>query len=199
MLDTGEQGGQLLIGVAVLRVLQVQIDNGPDDPLGHPGGQHCRDQQRQGQDDQNGLDHGQQQGHHRLLGAGHTNHRTVAEAASSVQGLLGQGRGVAPGGARLVGQRLLDLLPVAVVLHRGGVSLAVVEYGAVPIHPGHSVFCVEPIEIVHPVELHPLGHQPGLGLQLRHKLVTEILVQHAQKQGNGQHHHRDSNCRRISK
>ena len=57
MLDAEEQGGQLLIGVAVLRVLQVQIDNGPDDPLGHPGCQHRREQQGQGQDDQNGLDH----------------------------------------------------------------------------------------------------------------------------------------------
>ena len=143
--------------------------------------------------------HGQQQGHHRLLRAGHTDHGAVIEPPGGIQGLLGQGGGVAPGGTGLTGHRLLDLLPVTMVFHSSCVGLAVIEHSTVCIYPGHPVFRVEPGEIVHPVELHALGYQPGLRLQLGHQLVAEVLVQHPQKQGNGQHHHRDGDCRGISK
>ena len=76
-LDPGEEGGQLVIGIAVLRMLQVQLHNGLDDPPGQPGGQHGRQQQGQDQDHQNGLHHGQQQQPYCPLTAGQADHRTV--------------------------------------------------------------------------------------------------------------------------
>ena len=161
-LQAGEEGGELVVGLTVLRVLQIQAQNRLDQPLGQPGGQHRREQQRQNQDDQNGLDHGDEQQPHRLLGAGQTDHRPVGEPLGDIQGLLRQSGGEALGGARLRGQGLPDLLPVGVVLHGGGVRLIVVEDCAVGGHPGHPAGGVQAVEVIHAVQLHPAGHQPGL-------------------------------------
>ena len=76
-LDPGEEGGQLVIGIAVLRMLQIQLHNRLDDPSGLLGGQHSRQQQGQDQDHQNGLHHGQQQQPYCPLTAGQADHCAV--------------------------------------------------------------------------------------------------------------------------
>lgn len=71
LLDAGKQGGELFVGVGVLWVLQVDGKDGLDDVLGKAGGQHRRQGHGQHQDDEDGLDHGQEQGREAALLTGH--------------------------------------------------------------------------------------------------------------------------------
>ena len=135
--DLGDEGGQLVITPALLRLLQVQVQNGADDALGQPGGQHRRQNHGQHQNNEQRLDHRGQQYHHRRLSAGQADHRAVAQPAGGIVGPAGQG-GRLPLGRALAGQHgLADLRPVGVVLHLGGVCPVVIQHGAVLVHPGH--------------------------------------------------------------
>ena len=122
LVDASQQGRQLLVGIVLQRVLQIQLVEGLYDMLGQPPGQQGRQRQRQHQHDQEGLEHAQYQ--HARGGAadGDTQHGAVIQALRLIDGLFQQRGGVAAGLALPRQQRLLDLLALAVVLHTGGVG-----------------------------------------------------------------------------
>ena len=187
--DAGEQRGQLVIDLAVLRPLQIQLQDGPDQPLGQPGGQGGGEDEGDDQDEHNGRGHGHQQVDHRALAPRQPDHRPVVQPVGHIDGQLGQGGRLPPGRPLTSEQGLLDLLPVGVVLHGGGVGLVVIEDRPVLGHPGDPVVGPQAVQIVQPHGLHSPGHQPGLGLQLLGEAVGKILVQHAQEQGRRQQQH----------
>lgn len=173
LVDASQQGRQLLVGIVLQRVLQIQLVEGLYDMLGQPPGQQGRQRQRQHQYDQEGLEHAQHQ--HARGGAadGDTQHGAVIQALRLIDGLFQQRGGVAAGLALPRQQRLLDLLALAVVLHTGGVGAGIVQHGAVGRHPGEAVAVrAEGSEVALPL---PLLHGGGRQAQL----ILELLLLHA--------------------
>ena len=179
-------------------MLQVDGKDGLDDVLGKAGGQHRRQGHGQHQDDEDGLDHGQEQGREAALLTGHPQHRPVSQPLGKVQGPLREGRGVAGGGACLALQSGSHLLPVGVVLHLGGVGLVVKEDSAAGVDPGDTVGGGEAVQIIHAAHLHPTGSQGGLRLQLDQQLAAKILVQHAHEQSDREKEHRNAHQKGVA-
>ena len=177
-MDPPQQRGQLLIGVAVLRVGEIQGQDGPDDSPGQPVGQKSPQGDGQCQHHQQGGDQLQHQGHHGALVAGHPQHTAVGESQGHIQRFGGQGIGIPGGLPHLTGEGLLDLLPLQVVLHSGGIGLGVIENAAVGIHPGDAVLRPQVRQIGLPLQLHAPGGQYRLHLQLVKDTGGIVAQQH---------------------
>ena len=137
--ELGQQRRQLLIRLAAGWIVQVDVVDGLHQLPGHPGGQHHRQDEGQQHHQGHRLQCLQHQHPDRVLGAGYPQHRPVVKPLGSIQRLLGEGLGIAKRLALPQHQRLMDLLPLGVVLHLRRVLPVVVEHGPVRIHPGHPV------------------------------------------------------------
>ena len=192
VLHAPQQRRQLLVGIVLQRMLQIQPVQRLGDTPCQPPGQHARQDQRRRQHQQNGLQHVQHQHSRRHPDGGQTQHRAVRQPLGVVHGFLQQ-RTAVPAALALAGsQRLLYLLPLGVVLHGFRVGLCVVHHRAVRPHPCDAVLVgLQRTEIVRPVFLHAYGGQTQLVPQLGLLHPAEIAVQHAhhQRQTGDEHRH----------
>ena len=133
-----QQGGKLVIGLRLLRMLQVEGIQRADDALRQTIGQQPR--QRNG--DKHGRNgraqHAQQDAEHGITRSGQPEHRAVLQAAGIVERLLGQRRGIALALTRAVAQGVSHLGARGMVLHLRGGSFVVIADGAVGADPGDA-------------------------------------------------------------
>ena len=133
-----QQGGKLVIGLRLLRMLQVESIQRADDALRQTIGQQPR--QRNG--DKHGRNgraqHPHQNSEDGITRSGQTEHRAVLQAAGIVERLLGQRRGIALALTRAVAQGISHLGARGMVLHLRGGSLVVIADGAVGADPGDA-------------------------------------------------------------
>ena len=130
-----QQGGKLVIGLRLLRMLQVESIQRADDALRQTIGQQPR--QRNG--DKHGRNgRAQQDAEHGITRSGQPEHRAVLQAAGIVERLLGQRRGIALALTRAVAQGISHLGARGMVLHLRGGSLVVIADGAVSADPGDA-------------------------------------------------------------
>ena len=79
--------------------------------------------------------------------------------------------------------RLVDLLPVRVVFHLGGVFPVVVEHGAVGIHQGDAAAAGQIfLQIDDPLIFNSMGDVSGADGQIRQDTILKIAVEHAHNQ-----------------
>ena len=197
MLHAAQQGRQLLVGVVLQRVLQIQPVQRLRDAPCQPGRQHAGQDQRRRQHQQDGLEHIQHQHPRRHPDGGQTQHRAVRQALGVVHRLLQQ-RGAVPAALALAGgQCLLHLLPLGVVLHAFRVRLRVVQHRAVCTQPCDTVLVgLQLSEIVRAVLLHTHRHQTQLVPQLGLLHPAKIAVQHPHHQCQTGDEHRHAHQQR---
>ena len=163
VLQPPQQRRQLLVGVIVQRVLQIQPVQRLDDAAGHPPGQHAGQDQRHHQHQQQRLEYGQQQHAPGDAGGRQSQHRAVRQSLGVIQCFLQQRGTVTAALAHAGGQRLPHLLPLGVVLHAGGIGLRVVQHRAVAPQPGDAVAVgLQLAQIVRALLLHRRGGQGQL-------------------------------------
>ena len=173
LVDAAQQGRQLLIGVVVQRVLQIQLIQGLYDMLGQTPRQQRRQGQRHHQHHKEGLEHAQHQHACRGAADGDTQHRAVVEPLGLIERFFQQRGRVAAALAVSGQQRLLDLLSLAVVFHSTGIGLRVVQHRAVRCHPRQTIAVrAEGGEIA-------LAVQPLYGGRGKAQLVLQLLLLHA--------------------
>ena len=136
--DSSEQRRQLLIGVVVQRMLQIQLVERLDDVLRQPLGKHRRKHQHDQKQNHDGLEHPHHQHPHGRPADGDAQHRPVVQPARIVQGLFQKRGGIAGAFSRSVLQRLADLAAVRVAGKLACVGLCVVQHRAVRGHPGQA-------------------------------------------------------------
>ena len=133
-----QQGGKLVIGLRLLRMLEIEGVQRADDALRQTIGQQPR--QRNG--DKHGRNgraqHAQQDAEHGITRSGQPEHRAVLQAAGIVERLLGQRRGIALALTRAVAQGVSHLGARGMVLHLRGGGLVVIADGAVGADPGDA-------------------------------------------------------------
>lgn len=109
--------------------------------------------------------------------------RAVRKAQSIVDRLFRQRVGVADGTALSQHCRLVDLLPVRVVFHLGGVFPVVVEHGAVGIHQGDAAAAGQIfLQIDDPLIFNSMSDVSGADGQIRQDTILKIAVEHAHNQ-----------------
>ena len=189
-VEPPQERGELLVGVAVLRVLQIQGQDGPDQVSGQPVGQKNGQGRHHQQNGRHGGDQAQQQVRHGALLTGQAQQRPVLQCHRHIKGPGGKCGGQAAGAAVAGGQRLLDLLPGQVVLHSVLVGLGVIENGSVAADPGQTVGGVQVLQVAYAAQGDALGGQLGLGLQLPEDPLGKMACQRGAEQGGTQDYHR---------
>ena len=181
VLQTAQQGRQLLVGLVFQRVLQIQAVQRLHDPLGDAAGQQAGQDQRRSDDQQDGLEHPQQHGSRGDAAGGQAQHRAVRQTLGVVEHFGEHGVAVTAGLTGAVGQCLPHLLALGVVLHGRGIGAGVVEHHAVGTKPCDAVIVgIQTGEIGHAVSLgHGCRRNRQLVLQLLLLQLAEVAVQRA--------------------
>ena len=66
-----------------------------------------------------------------------------------------------------VGYGLLDLFPIQMVFHLGGIGVGVIEHRAVLVNPGNTISTdIQLLQVVRALIFHGMGHQIRLNFQL---------------------------------
>ena len=191
VLQPAQQRRQLLVGVVIQRMLQIQPVQGLDDAAGHAAGQQARQDQRHHQHQQQRLEHGQQQHAPGDPGGGQAQHRAVGQAPGVIQRFLQQRGAVAAALAHAGGQRLLHLLTLGMVLHGGRVGPGVVQHRAVGLHPGDAVVVGGQLaQVCFALALHRRGGDGQLVTELALLQADVVVVQAAQDHRQRGHQHR---------
>ena len=97
VLHPPQQGRQLLIGIVLQRVLQIQAVQRLSDTLGQPSGQHAGQDQHRDDQQQKRLQHIQHQHTRRHADGGQAQHRAIRQELGVVYRLLQQGTAVPAG------------------------------------------------------------------------------------------------------
>ena len=190
-----QQGGKLVIGLRLLRMLQVESIQRADDALRQTIGQQPR--QRNG--DKHGRNgraqHAQQDAEHGITRSGQPEHRAVLQAAGIVERLLGQRRGIALALTCAVAQGVSHLGARGMVLHLRGGGLVVIADGAVGADPGDAdlrdLILLQRAQVVllRKAAVDGMGHGEGLALQLRAVLHGIVVIKHDGQQRHAQQEH----------
>ena len=199
-----QHGGQLLIGIVLQRVIQIQTIQGLHNPLGHPVAEHRGEHNGNEENHADGLQHPQQQAGRGSGGGGQPQHAAVPQTHRLVDRLFCHGRGVAHSAAAAFLKGLADLLPVQMVFHGGLIRPGVVEHPALRVHPGDPVAPgVRPLQKVKSQLLRPGGSQPQLVPQLPALHGIKIVIGDADDDRHAaqQHHqrHRQRGAENLSR
>ena len=179
-VDPPQQRRQLLIGVVVQRVLQIQPVQRLHHPSGRPARQECGKSHRQQRHHDDGVEHPKNQHPYRFLTAGNAEHRAVRQAHRLIEHLFRQRLGIAGAAAAAAGERLPDLLPLAMIFHGLRIRSGVIQHCAVRCHPGQPLRRVPDAgQIVRAVRFHRRRSQCQFCLKLLFPHRAEIGVKAA--------------------
>ena len=138
--DFPDQGGDFLVHIPLLHLLQVQAVDGLHDLSRGPHGEKRRHQHHEKAHGAHGIEKVGKDGKHVVFSPGQPQHLAAFQPLSVVEGGLLQG--VGPSGRLPLarGKGLPDLLPVPVIFHDGRIRLVVIEHRSVRIHQGDPLF-----------------------------------------------------------
>ena len=189
-VDALEQRRELLIGVVIERVLEIEAVERIDDAPRQPSGQQAGEDERHDEHDQQRLDHADGDHADRRAADGDAQHRTVVQALGIVHGLFHERRGIARALAGAGSQRLADLGARGVVLKALGVGPGIVQDAAVSRDPRQAAAVGrQPGQIVRAAVLNGRRGEVQLVAQLVFLHAAEVIVQkaHDDQQARQQH------------
>ena len=179
-VDALEQRGELLIGIVVERVLEVEAVERVDNAPRQPSSQQAGEDERHDEHDQQRLDHADGDHADRRAADGNAQHRAVGQTLGIVHGLFHERRGIARALAGAGGQRLTDLGARGVVLEALGVGPGVVQDAAVGRDPRQAVTVGRQLgQVVRAAVLNGRGGKAQLVAQLVFLHAAEVIVQKA--------------------
>ena len=190
-VDALEQRGELLIGIVVERVLEVEAVERVDNAPRQPSGQQAGEDERHDEHDQQRLDHADGDHADRRAADGNAQHRAVGKTLGIVHGLFHERRGIARALAGAGGQRLTDLGARGVVLEALGVGPGVVQDAAVGRDPRQAVTAGRQLgQVVRAAVLNGRGGKAQLVAQLVFLHAAEVIVQKAHDDQQARQQHR---------
>ena len=179
-MDALEQGRELLIGVVIEWVLEIEAVERIDDAPRQPLGQQAREDERRDEHEQQWLEHTDGDHADRRAADGDAQHRAVREPPGIVHGLFHKCRGIARALARTGAQRLTDLGARGVVFQALGIGLGVVQNAAVGRDPRQAVAPGRELrKIVRAAAFHGGRGEAQLVAQLVFFHAAEIAVEKA--------------------
>ena len=190
VVDALEQRRELLIGVVIERVLEIEAVERIDDAPRQTPGQHAREDERRNEHEQQRLEHTDGDHADRRSADGDAQHRTVREPLGIVHGLFQKRRGIARALARAGAQRLTDLGARGVVFKALGIGLGVVQNAAVGRDPRQAAAPGRELrEIVRAAAFHGGRGEAQLVAQLVFFHAAEVAVEkaHDDQQARQQH------------
>ena len=190
VVDALEQRRELLVGIVVERVLEIEAVERVDDAPRQPSGQQAGENERHDEHDQQRLDHADGDHADRRAADGNAQHRAVVQTLGVVHGLFHERRGIARALAGAGRQRLTDLGAQGVVLKALGVGLRVVQDAAVGRDPCQAAAVGRQLgQIVRAAVLDGRCGETQLVAQLVFLHAAEIIVQkaHDDQQARQQH------------
>ena len=138
-VDPAEQRGNLIVGLRLERVIEIDGVERLDNAAGEPFSQKRAENHGNEQNDQHRLKHAKQQHRERLLRDADTEHAPVVHTPCDVDRLFKKRLRIPAAFALAGGQRLLYFLARGMVLHRACVCLRIVEHRAVRRNPRQAV------------------------------------------------------------
>ena len=189
-VDALEQRRELLIGVVIERVLEIEAVERIDDAPRQPSGQQAGENERHDEHDQQRLNHADSDHADRRAADGNAQHRAVVQTLGVVHGLFHERRGIARALAGAGRQRLTDLGARGVVLKALGVGLRVVQDAAVGCDPCQAAAVGRQLgQIVRAAVLDGRCGETQLVAQLVFLHAAEVIVQkaHDDQQARQQH------------
>ena len=190
VVDALEQRRELLIGVVIERVLEIEAVERIDDAPRQAPGQHAGEDERHNEHEQQRLEHTDGDHADRRSADGDAQHRAVREPLGIVHGLFHKRRGIARALARAGAQRLTDLGARGVVFKALGIGPGVVQNAAVGRDPRQAVAPGRQLrEIVRAAAFHGGRGEAQLIAQLVFFHAAEIAVEkaHDDQQARQQH------------
>ena len=179
-VDPAQQRRQFLVSVVVQRALQIQPVQRLHHPSGCPARQECGKSHRQQCHHDDSMEHPKNQHPYRFLTAGNAEHRAVRQAHRLIEHLFRQRLGIAGAAAAAAGERLPDLLPLAMIFHGLRIRSGVIQHCAVRCHPGQPLRRVPDAgQIVRAVRFHRRRGQCQFCLKLLFPHRAEIGVKAA--------------------
>ena len=148
-VNPAEQRGNLIVGLRLERVIEIDGVERLDNAAGEPFSQKRAENHGGEQNDQHRLKHAKQQHRERLPRDADAEHAPVVHALCDVDRLFKKRLRIPAAFALAGGERLLYFLARGMVLHRLCVCLRIVEHRAVRRDPRQAVAVrVDRIEIV---------------------------------------------------
>ena len=182
-VNPAEQRGNLIVGLRLERVIEIDGVERLDNAAGEPFSQKRAENHSGEQNDQHRLNHAKQQHRERLLRDADTEHAPVVHTPCDVDRLFKKRLRIPAAFALAGGQRLLYFLARGVVLHRLCVGLRIVEHRAVRRDPRQAVAVrVDRIKICFAALRHAGGSQGQLIAQRLGLETCKVIVQAAHDQ-----------------
>ena len=172
--DAAKEGGKLLIGIVIERMIEVEVIERLDDAAREAAGKDGREDKRRDQHGEDRLEHAEQEDADRRAAARDAEHRPVGEARCAVHGFFQEGGGIADALARAGFQRLLHLGTFGVVFQLRSIRIRVVKNRAVGGDPGEAE--AAGVDLAKPRFAVGLGQDGG-----KAQLVLQLRLLHAGK------------------
>ena len=166
-LNAAQQRRNLFIRLIGQRIVQIQSIEGLHNLFGQAAGQQRRQQAGGQQHHRRRLEHHQQEADQGILDRRHADNGVILQPLRRIDHTGQQRGGIVLALSIAVSHGLLDLFPVQMIFHFGGVGVGVIEHCAVLVNPGDTIPPdIQLLQVIHALIFHGMGHQVRLNFQL---------------------------------